>query len=180
MSHLAKPRSFGRAVLLGRIGSPDGKTRPGDVASLLLAIVRTAPEMLRILPDYARAYGSPRRIDPHLRERIQLRVARLNDCGTCTAIHTAAALAEGMPACDVRAMEPTAFEAEAYPDDVRAALRLATHLAVEGRLAEPEVVEALRAFFPDWAVRQIYACARVICWTNRFNRTWEGMLRWVS
>jgi AhpD family alkylhydroperoxidase len=124
--------------------------------------------MMRILPDYARAYVSPRRIDPHLRERIQLRIARLNDCGTCTAIHTAAAL------------DATAFDAEAYPEDVRAALRLATHLAVEGRVSDAEIVDALHEYFPDWAVRQIYACARVICWTNRFNRTWEGLLAWTA
>ena len=171
---------LGRSTLVGRIPSPDGRTRPRDVASLLFTLLATVPEMVRLLPDYANSYVGRRRIDPHLRERVQLRIARLNACVTCSTIHTALAVAEGMPACDVRAMEPDAFDAQSYPDDVQAALRLATHLATHGRLADASVLSDLRAHFPDWAVRQIFAAARVICWTNRFNRTWEGVLAWAE
>ncbi len=111
-------------------------------------------------------------LDPILKERIVLRVSRVNDCAVCSSLHTRRATRLGLSSDEVRAAQEA--HETAFDEKTQAALRYA-----ELRTRGDDNPEARSMFEKLYTTEERAAIDSVIdtfTFNNRFNNTWETLL----
>ncbi len=106
--------------------------RPSEFVAMTAALARRAPDLKAIWLDG--------RLDPAFREEIMVAVAAANNCRQCSFAHREWALAEGLPADELAALE--GMRAESFDPRKWAAIAWAQAATREGLPEVPADIEA--------------------------------------
>lgn len=117
-----------------------------------------------------RAIWLGERLDPAFREELMVAVAAVNSCRQCSFAHREWALAEGLPADELAALE--GMEAASFDERKWAAIAWAQAATRGGFTDIPDAIdENLRAQYSAQEQADIELVANTMCWLNRTSNT---------
>jgi AhpD family alkylhydroperoxidase len=130
-------------------------------------------EMIHPAPE-DRASRRSGRIDKSLVEQLELIVSRVNGCRTCTYVHSANALREGIS--DKELGELLALDLGDFPAEQAVALTFAQHYAESGGQPDPAAKDRFRDFYGPQLSQDILAHLRFIQFSSVTGATIQAFL----
>ena len=130
-------------------------------------------EMVHPTPE-DRASMRSRRIDKSFVEEIELIVSRVNACRTCTYVHSANALQEGLG--DKELEELLALDLGHFPAERAVAFAFAQHYAESGGQPDPAAERRFRHYYGPQMGQDILAHLRFIQFSSVTEATIQALL----
>ena len=130
-------------------------------------------EMIHPAPE-DRASLRSRRIDKSFLEEIELVVSRVNGCRTCTYVHSANALREGLS--DKELEELLALDLGHFPAERAFAFAFAQHYAESGGQPDPAAERRFRDYYGPQMSKDILAHLRFIQFSSVTGATIQALL----
>ncbi|MCI0539860.1 MAG: carboxymuconolactone decarboxylase family protein [Verrucomicrobiales bacterium] len=130
-------------------------------------------EMLRPSPEQ-RARMRSGRVGKSFREEIELVVSRVNGCRTCTYVHSANALREGLS--DKELEELLALDLGHFPVERAVAFAFAQHYAESGGRPDPAAEQRFRDYYGSQRSQDILAYLRFIQFSSVTGATIQALL----
>ena len=130
-------------------------------------------EMIHPSPE-DRASRRSGRIDRSLVEQIELIVSRVNGCRTCTYVHSANALREGLSHKELQ--ELLALDLGDFPAERAIALAFAQHYAESGGQPDPAAEDRFRDYYGPQMSQDILAHLRLIQFSSVTGSTIQALL----
>ena len=130
-------------------------------------------EMIHPTPE-DRASLRSRRIDKSFLEEIELVVSRVNGCRTCTYVHSANALQEGLS--DKELEELLALDLGHFPAERAMAFAFAQHYAESGGQPDPAAERRFRDYYGPQMSQDILAHLRFIQFSSVTGATIQALL----
>ena len=115
-----------------------------------------------------------KRIDKSFAEEIELIVSRVNGCRTCTYVHSANALREGLS--DKELEELLALDLDHFPAERAIAFAFAQHYAESGGQPDPAVEKRFRDYYGPQRSQDILARLRFIQFSSVTGATIQALL----
>ena len=130
-------------------------------------------EMIRPAPEQRESMRS-KRLDKSFVEQIELIVSRVNGCRTCTYVHSANALREGLS--DKELEELLALDLGHFPAERAIAFAFAEHYAERGGQPDPTVEKRFRDYYGPQKSQDILARLRFIQFSSVTGATIQALL----
>ena len=130
-------------------------------------------EMIHPAPEQRESMRS-KRLDKSFVEQIERIVSRVNGCRTCTYVHSANALQEGLS--DKELEELLALELGHFPAERAIAFAFAQHYAESGGQPDPAAEQRIRDYYGPQMSQDILAQLRFIQFSSVTGATIQALL----
>jgi uncharacterized peroxidase-related enzyme len=123
------------------------------------------PEVLKTFVPFYGAVVGPGSVERRIKELVYLACSIANECGYCTASHTASGKRAGITEDELRALQTE--QDHLFSNQERAAIRYARELTRDADA--PDTRDALFEHFDNQQIVEITLVAAMANFTNRFN-----------
>ena len=166
--HPIEPRAFDPSVRAAL-----GPAADADPQGLgLLRVFAQRPDLTLAFLAFRQELAAASVLPPRLVELVRLRVAFHNQCRSCMAMRSAAAVADGVNEALVCSLERPE-EADDLTAAEKAALRYADLLATDHLAADDAVFDRLRASFTEPEIVELGVHLAVFVGFGRLSATWD-------
>lgn len=166
--HPVDPRAFHPSVRAAL-----GPAADADPQGLgLLRVFAQRPDLTLAFLSFRRELTAASVLPPRLVELVRLRVAFHNQCRSCMALRSAAAVADGVSEALVCSLERPE-EADDLTEAEKAALSYADLLATDHLAADDAVFDRLRASFTEPEIVELGVQLAVFVGFGRLSATWD-------
>jgi AhpD family alkylhydroperoxidase len=155
--------------LAGMVGNPTSDQR---VQLGSLTVWANRPELATAFLRFQRALDANTSLSLRLRELVRLRVAFHNQCRSCMAVRSSAAIADGMTDGAVCSLQRP-DEAPDLTDAEKAALAYADLLAIDHLSIDDAVFDRLRQHFDDSQIIDLGVHIGVCVGFGRLAMSWD-------
>jgi uncharacterized peroxidase-related enzyme len=142
------------------------RKKRGKVTNIYKALAHK-PSILSTIGPFVAAVQQPEELDPKLKERIILRVSKLNRSAYCCHAHEQISAKMGFTPNEIAEMNEPA--SASISDAEKAALNYAEALTVNPGSIPDKIFDELRKYYSDSQVVEITMIAALYNMINRFN-----------